>query len=290
MAPSARWALLFLAPTILGLILFRLVPMVWAFGLSFAHWKIFDTATFAGVENYTALVASPVNVRAFVNTFWFALMYVPGVVGLALVLAVILNRAVWGSALFRGLYFLPFITTTVAVALTWRWMFSTRFGLINNWLDYIGISTNPAWLGDPAFALPALAVVAIWRDAGFFMLLLLAGLQTINSEYYESARMDGARAVYRFRTITLPLLSRSIFFVLIIAMIRSTQTFELTFALTEGGPNGATVTLGYQIYLDAFVNFEMGQAAALSYALAVILGLLTLLNFRLRKRWVHEGE
>ena len=288
MSHSQRWALLFLAPTIVGLLAFRLVPMVWAFGLSFAHWKIFDSVTFAGFDNYIYILTSPVTGRVFWNTAAFAMMYVPGAVGLALLLAVILNRAIWASSLFRGIYFLPFIVTTVAVGLTWRWMFSTRFGVINNALDWIGITANPAWLGDPAFALPALAAVAIWRDAGFFMLLLLAGLQTIDPDYYKAARLDGAGTLFRFRTITLPLLSRSLFFVLIIAMIRSTQTFELTFALTEGGPNGATVTLGYQIYLDAFVNFEMGQAAALSYTLCFILGFLTLLNFRLRRAWVHE--
>lgn len=283
MTVSARWALLFLAPTILGLVIFRLIPMLWAFGLSFTHWKIFDDVQFAGLDNYESLLTSPYSHKVFSNTALFALMYVPGVLALALFLAVILNRAIWGSALFRSLYFLPYITTTVAVALTWRWMYSTRFGLINNGLDWLGVSTNPAWLGDPAYALPAIAFVAIWRDAGFYMLLLLAGLQTIDADLYKSARLDGAGAFMRFRTITLPLLARPLFFVLIIAMIRSTQTFELTYALTEGGPNGATVTLGFQIYLEAFVNFEMGQAAALSYTLAFILGLLTLISFRLRR-------
>ena len=288
MTPSYRWALAFLAPTIVGLLIFRLVPMIWAFGLSFTHWKIFDDVEMAGVSNYVDILTQAHYHKVFVNTAFFALMYVPGVVALALFLAVLLNKAIWGSALFRGLYFLPFITTTVAVALTWRWMFSTRFGLINNALDWIGISANPAWLGDPAFALPALAIVAIWRDAGFYMLLLLAGLQTIDKNCYEAAKLDGAGPFMQFRTITLPLLSRSVFFVLIIAMIRSTQTFELTFGLTEGGPNGATVTLGFQIYLDAFVNFEMGMASALAYTLALILGVLTLISFRLRKRWTYD--
>lgn len=138
-----------------------------------------------------------------------------------------------------------------------------------------------------ALLLAVLALVAIWRDAGFYM-LLLAGLQTIDTEYYKAARLDWAGPFMQFRTITLPLLSRSLFFVLIIALIRSTQTFELTFGLTEGGPNGATVTLGFQIYLDAFVNFEMGMASALAYTLALILGLLTLVSFPLRQRWTHD--
>ena len=282
------WPLAFLAPTILGLVLFRLVPIFWSFGLSFADWQVFDTPSFAGLDNYIAIFTSPTTLRVFWITLLFSLMYVPGAIALALVLAVILNSGLRGMAFFRGAFFLPYITSTVAITLVWRWIFSTRFGLLNNALDWIGIDANPAWLADPAFALPAVAIVSIWKDAGFYMLLLLAGLQTINPELHEAARVDGATVLQRFRRITIPLLSRSLFFVLIIAMIRSTQTFEITYALTEGGPNGASTTLAFAIYLRAFVDFDMGMAAALSYVLCVVLGFLTLLNFRLRKRWVHE--
>ncbi|MEL6101610.1 MAG: sugar ABC transporter permease [Pseudomonadota bacterium] len=282
------WPLLFLLPTIVGLLVFRLVPIVWSFALSFADWQIFDTPTFAGIDNYIAIFSSATLLRIFSVTAAFMLMYVPGVVALALGLAVILNSGLRGMAFFRGAFFLPYITSTVAITLVWRWIFSTRFGLLNNALDWIGIDQNPAWLADPMFALPAVAMVSIWKDAGFFMLLLLAGLQTINYEYYEAAKVDGATPWQRFRYITIPLLSRSLFFVLIIAMIRSTQTFEITYALTEGGPNGATTTLAFAIYQKAFIDFDMGLAAALSYVMCVILGLLTLLNFHFRKRWVHE--
>jgi multiple sugar transport system permease protein len=282
------WPLLFLLPTIVGLLVFRLIPIFWSFGLSFADWQIFDTPTWAGLDNYVAIFTSPTTLRVFWVTALFTLMYVPGVVALALGLAVILNSGLRGMAFFRGAFFLPYITSTVAVTLVWRWIFSTRFGLLNNALDWIGIEENPAWLADPMFALPAVAIVSIWKDAGFFMLLLLAGLQTINYEYYEAAKVDGARPWQRFRHITVPLLSRSLFFVLIIALIRSTQTFEITYALTGGGPNGATTTLAFAIYQKAFIDFDMGLAAALSYVLCVVLGFLTLLNFHYRKRWVHE--
>lgn len=285
---SHLWPLAFLLPTILGLAVFRLLPIFWSFGLSFADWQIFDTAVLAGIDNYIAIFSSPTTLRVFGTTALFTLMYVPGAVALALGLAVILNSGLRGMAFFRGAFFLPYITSTVAVTLVWRWIFSTRFGLLNTALDWIGITENPAWLADPMFALPAVAIVSIWKDAGFYMLLLLAGLQTINSEYYEAARIDGANAWQRFRQITIPLLSRSLFFVLIIALIRSTQTFEITYALTGGGPNGATTTLAFAIYQRAFIDFDMGLAAALSYVLCFVLGLLTLLNFHYRKRWVHE--
>lgn len=282
------WALAFLLPTIIGLLVFRLLPIVWSFALSFYDWQIFDSPIFVGVENYVGLFTSPTTLRTFQVTALFTLIYVPGAVGLALALAVLLNAGLRGAGFFRGAFFLPYITSTVAVTLVWRWIFSTRFGLLNAVLDWVGISANPAWLADPAFALPAVAIVSIWKDAGFYMLLLLAGLQTIDPGYHEAARVDGATRWQRFCTITLPLLSRSLFFVLIIALIRSTQTFEITFALTEGGPNGATTTLAFAIYTRAFVDFEMGQAAAMAYVLCVALGLLTLLNFSLRRRWVHE--
>ena len=285
---SHLWTLAFLLPTIVGLLVFRLVPIVWSFGLSFAEWQIFDTPRFVGIENYIHIFSSPTTLRIFATTAWFTAMYVPGVVLLALLLAVVLNQALRGMAFFRGAFFLPYITSTVAITLTWRWIFSTKFGLLNNALNWIGIDASPAWLADPAYALPAVAIVSIWRDCGFFMLLLLAGLQTIDPEFYEAAKIDGANHWQRFRLITVPLLSRSLFFVLIIALIRSTQTFDITYALTQGGPNGATTTLAFAIYLRAFVNFDMGFAAALSYILCFVLGLLTLINFYFRKRWVHE--
>ncbi|MEL6962360.1 MAG: sugar ABC transporter permease [Pseudomonadota bacterium] len=282
------WALAFLLPTIIGLLIFRLVPIVWSFGLSFTEWQIFDTPRFVGFDNYVNIFTSPTTLRVFATTAWFTMMYVPGVILLALLLAVTLNQAHRSMAFFRGAFFLPFITSTVAITLTWRWIFSTKFGLLNNAFDWVGIDANPAWLADPSYALPAIAIVSIWRDCGFYMLLLLAGLQTIDPEYYDAAKMDGATTWQQFRLITLPLLSRSLFFVLIIALIRSTQTFDITYALTQGGPNGSTTTLAFAIYLRAFVNFDMGFAAALSYILCVALGLLTLINFYFRKRWVHE--
>ncbi|NCO86310.1 MAG: sugar ABC transporter permease [Rhodobacterales bacterium] len=288
----ARWkhwlpALLFLSPAIVGLVLFRLVPIVWAFVLSFTDWRIFDDIVWVGFDNYIHILSSPVARQVLGNTLWFTAMYVPGVVVLSVSLAVVLNNGLRSSAFFRGAFFLPYITATVAITLAWRWIFSTRFGLLNHLLDMVGLQ-GQAWLADPAWALPAVAIVSIWKDAGFYMILLIAGLQTIDPGYYEAARIDGARPFRRFYAITLPLLSRSLFFVLILALIRSTQTFEITYALTNGGPNRASTTLAFYIYQNAFVHFEMGYAAALAYLLCFAIGLVTLLNFWLRKRWVHE--
>lgn len=284
-----RWvpALLFLLPAIVGLLVFRVVPIGWALALSFTDWRIFDQIDWVGLDNYRHILSSPVSRQVLGNTLWFTAMYVPGVMVLSVTLAVLLNNGLRSSAFFRGAFFLPYITATVAITLAWRWIFSTRFGLLNHLLTSIGLE-GQAWLADPAWALPAVAIVSVWKDAGFYMILLIAGLQTIDPGYYEAARVDGARAFRRFYAITLPLLSRSLFFVLIMALIRSTQTFEITYALTNGGPNRASTTLAFYIYQNAFVHFEMGYASALAYVLCFVIGLVTLVNFWLRRRWVHE--
>lgn len=266
---------------------FRLIPIGWSFALSFTSWRIFDDIEWVGLSNYAHILTSPVSREVLGNTLWFTAMYVPGVMIVSVTLAVLLNNSLRSSAFFRGAFFLPYITATVAVTLAWRWIFSTRFGLLNHLLGGIGLDGVP-WLADPAWALPAVAIVSVWKDAGFYMILLIAGLQTIDPGYYEAARVDGARPFRRFYAITLPLLSRSLFFVLILALVRSTQTFEITYALTNGGPNRASTTLAFYIYQNAFVHFELGYASALAYILCFAIGLITLLNFYLRRRWVHE--
>ncbi|MGV1964125.1 carbohydrate ABC transporter permease [Agrobacterium sp. 22-222-1] len=286
--PYPWLALCFLLPTLIGLTVFRLVPIVWAFVMSFTRWQIFDKPQWVGFDNYLHILSSPAAAKVFLNTAWFSVIYVPGVIFLALVLAVLLNNGLRSSAFFRGAFFLPYITATVAVALVWKWIFSTKFGILNNILLWLGFVDPPAWLSDPLWSLPAVAIVAIWKDSGFFMLLLLAGLQTIDPVVYEAARMDGASRVRQFFEITIPLLSRSLFFVLVMAIVRSTQTFELIYSLTGGGPNGASTTLAFFIYENAFVSFQLGYASALAYLLCFAVGLVTLINFYVRRKWVHE--
>lgn len=281
-------ALLFLLPTCIGLIVFRLVPIIWSFALSFYEWKIFDTPEFVGLANYRQIASSELALTYFSNTALYSLMYVSGSIVIATLMAIVLNKAFRFSALFRGAFFLPYITSAVAVTLAWRWIFASRFGLLNNLLLWLGVTSPPAWLADPFWALPSVAIVAVWKDAGFYMLLLLAGLQTIDPTLYEAARVDGAGRWRRFYRITLPLLSRSLFVVAIIALIQSTQTFEITYSLTGGGPNHASTTLAFSIYQHAFVDFKFGYASALAYLLCFVLGLLTLLKFQIRKRWQDD--
>ncbi len=281
---------LFILPMIVGLLVFRLLPIGASFGISFTSWNVFSPPRWIGLENYRTLLASPIFWEVARNTVVFALVFVPLVMGLGLSLALLVNQKLRGSTFFRGVFFMPYITSIVAVALAWKWILSTRFGLLNNALiDGFGVRSPPSWLGDPSLALFAVAFVLAWQSAGFQMLLFLAGLQNIDESLKEAATIDGATKFQVFRHITLPLLSPITFFVLVISLIASSQTFEVTYALTGGGPQRASTTLAFYIYQNAFVHFQMGFASALAYMLLLFVGTLTLVNFIARRRWVHYG-
>jgi len=216
-------------------------------------------------------------------------LYVPGAMILALIMAVLVNQKLRGIAFFRGLYFMPYITSMVAVAMVWNWIFSTRFGLLNNVLrNFLGATDVPAWLADKNYALLVLIIVTIWKTSGFQMMIFLAGLQGIPSHIYEAARIDGANRFQMFWRITLPLLSPVTFFVLIISIIEAFKTFEVTYAMTEGGPLNASTTLAYHIYQNAFVYNRMGYASSLAYVLMLLVGFITVINFGMRRRWVAQ--
>ena len=282
-----RVVYLFILPALIGLAGFRLYPILASFYISFTNWNVFGQADWIGLENYYSIFSSKEGRLVLLNTVKFAVIYVPGIFVLGLALALALNTGFRWAGGLRALFFLPYITSTVAITLTWRWIFSTRFGLLNNLLLELGLDNPPAWLGDPAWSLYAVTFVAIWRDSGFYMILFLAGLQTVDHQLVESARVDGASRWEVFLNVTFPLLAPTSFFVLLIALVRSTQTFEITYALTGGGPNQSSTTLAFYIYQNAFVHFDMGYAAALAYVLCVLIGGLTLVHHRLRKKWSY---
>jgi multiple sugar transport system permease protein len=192
-------------------------------------------------------------------------------------------------AFFRTVYFLPVVSSMVAVALVWSWIYNPEYGLLNDLLARGFGVRGPAWLSDPRWAMPALVIVTVWKGLGYTMLLFLAGLQTSPDELSEAALTDGARAWARFRHVTLPMLSPTMFFVVVISLINAFQVFEQTFILTRGGPSNATRTLSYFIYENAFQFFQMGYASAMAFVLFVLLFTLTLVQFRLQKRWVFYG-
>jgi len=278
---------LFLGPNILGFLAFTALPVLASLFLSFTHWDLITPIKYAGVENFWTLL----NERLFRTVLWNTTVYVAGTVPtriiLSLLLAVALNQKLRGITFFRTAYFMPIVSSAVAVALVWRWLYNYNFGLLNSFLWGIGLSSPPDWLNSTFWALPALMIMNIWRGLGMNMMYFLAGLQAIPESLYEVAEVDGATWWHKFRYITVPMITPVTFFVLITSIIGSYQVFEEAFVLTRGGPANATTTIVYYIYNNAFEWFKMGKASALAWILFAIIFAFTLLQWKLQKQWVH---
>ncbi|HOX32075.1 MAG TPA: sugar ABC transporter permease [Spirochaetales bacterium] len=281
--PGDPW--LMLLPTVAGLALFRLGPMLGSLLLGFADWNMLTPPAFIGLGNYTELLADPVFPAVLRSTLEFSLLYVAGVMALGLAIALLLDRKARGIGFFRAAFYSPVITSAVAVGIVWSWLLSPRYGLLNNLLATLGLP-EPYWLGDPRLALPTVAIVQVWKMSGYYMIIFLAGLQGIPHSLIEASKIDGASPRQRFFTIILPLLSPTTFFVLNVALIDSFKNFELIYAMTKGGPQNATNTLVYDVYLNGFVHYRTGYASALSYVLLACVALVTGLSFLAKKRWV----
>lgn len=281
--------LLFVLPSFIPLLVFRLLPMVASVGISGLEWNLISAPTWVGLDNYRDVVTSPVFHRGLRNTLFYIAGYLPLVYVGALAVALLLNRGVRAISFFRGLYFLPVLTSWVVVALLWKWILNPQVGIVNYGLSLVGIE-GPGWWTDPAWAMPSIILASAWKDLGFIMLILLAGLQSISEEMYEAARIDGATAWQRFRHVTMPLLTPATFFVAVLALIGGFQVFDQVWVMTEGGPAGATTVVMEQIYSSAFRYGLMGRAAAMSWVLFAIILSATLLQFRHQRRWVHYAE
>lgn len=280
------WAVLFLLPTFLGLSLV-IGSVVGGFAISLTNWDILTPPTWAGLGNYrTMFLEDDKFGQTLLNTLYFSLGVVPLGTALSLLAALVMNQGIKGQNFFRTIYFLPTVSSGIAIALLWGWLYNNQFGLINYLLEGIGLP-KVSWLGDKRFAMPAIIIMSIWRGLGYNMVLFLAGLQGIAQEYYEAAKIDGANRWQNFWHITLPLLSPTTFLVLVLSMIGSFQVFEATYVMTQGGPNYATYTMVLYIFFSGFQWFRMGYASALAYMLFAIILILTLLQVRLEKRWVH---
>ncbi len=268
----------FLFPTLLIFVVFRHGPAVASLLLGFFNWTIVDTPEFVGLDNYTRLAHDDIFWRSLKNTGLFVLMTVPTDVVLALFLAVLVNQPLRGMWLFRLAFFMPFVTATAIVAIVWRWIYQPQ-GLANGALEFFGLDPL-TWLSNPDWALPAVAIMSVWKHVGFNMLILVAGLQAIPQDYEEAARLDGAGPLGIFLGITLPLLRPVLVLVTILTTIGSFQVFDAAYVMTNGGPFYATTTVVYYIYQNAFGQYQMGYAAAIAFALFVILLVLTLLQRR----------
>jgi multiple sugar transport system permease protein len=286
---NTRAAYLFLAPALILIGGFFFLPVAAAFVLSFTDFDIYsiadlDNARFVGLRNYTQLTTTPLFWQALRNTFYFALVGGPLTIAVALGAALLVNAPlVRFRTFFRTVYFVPFVTTLVAIAIVWRYLYHTRYGLLNYGLDRIGIGPID-WLGDPRWAMPAIIVMAVWKNFGYSMLIFIAGLQSIPEELYEAARIDGARPLRRFWHITLPQLGPTLLFVALITMIGYFQLFVEPYVMTAGGPLRSTTSVVLLMYEEGFRWWRMGLAAAIAFVLFGVILTATLIQFRLQRR------
>lgn len=274
-----RTALAFLAPALLVLGVFVVWPMISALQMSFTDASGFGQAEWVGLENYTRIFTDPDILDAVGNTVLYAVLFTPTAVIVALALALLLNDPRLPlRGLFRTALFLPFIISLAVGALAWSYLIDPQVGLLHYWLRGLGIDLGNV-LQDPTLAMPAVALVAVWKNFGFYMVIFLAGLQDIPGSLYEAATMDGAGAWSRFRHITLPMLSNTTAFVLIFALIAALQAFDQIYVMTGGGPYGSTQTVVMEIYESGFRKLELGFASALSYVLLLATLVLSLVQF-----------
>ena len=279
---------LWISPWVLGFIIFTVGPIVASLYFSFTKYKIGDVAQWVGLENYREALFVD---KQFWPSLWRTAYYsffnvIIGVVA-SLILAILLDKVVKGRAIYRAIYYLPSLTPAVATAILWGWLLQPNIGLVNDILRRIGIK-GPGWLTSAEWAIPSIILISLWASVGGGrMIIFLAGLQGVPTELYEASDIDGANAVQKFRHITIPLISPTIFFNLILGVIGSFGVFTLAYVGTAGGPNYATWFYMLHLYYNAFEYFQMGYACALAWVLFVIIVILSILQIRLSNRWVY---
>lgn len=274
--------LLFVLPMLVLFAIFRFVPSLGAAGLSLTDYQISGEWSFVGADNYARLFQDPIFMGALRVTVVYVAIYVPLTVLVALGTALLLNSVIFMKGLFRGMLFLPYVTSFVFAGVIWRWIYDFD-GLLNGLLAKLDLGPV-GFLDDTALVLPSLAVVQVWKGFGYSMLILLAGLKSIPSSYLEAARVDGANAWQRFRSIVLPLLRPALFFVLVIETIGAFQTFDMIYVMTGGGPSRASYNLVYALYDQGFKFFNMGYAATIGIVLFVLVFIVSMIQRRLLDR------
>lgn len=274
--------IIFILPALVGTLIFIIIPVFFSFGLSFVDWDLLNKPQFVGLHNYKLIFTEPLFGKILLNTFVYAISTSVFAVIIPLVLASILNSKIRGSEFFKAAYFLPFITPMIVIAIIWQWIFDPNIGILNQILHL-----NINWLYDKNFAMPALIIVSVWKLIGYNMVIFLAGFSSLNQSLFEAAKIDGANAFQTFKFVTIPLLSPTIFFVVVITCISSFQVFDLIYMMTQGGPLDSTNVLVYAVYKNAFEYFKIGQASAIAYVLFIIILFLTAIQWKLRKKLVY---
>ncbi len=282
-------AYLFLLPTICGLLFLTSGAVLFALSISLCRWDLFSSPEFVGLQNYTEVLRTGLFWTSLWNSVYFTIVGVPlGSILVPLVLASLLNQRFRGTYLLRTLFFLPSVCSSVAIALLWTWIFNADYGLFNHILAWCGLP-KLLWLQNQTLAKPCIVLVMIWTGAGLTAVIYLAALQNIPQDMYEAADIDGATPLQSWRYVTIPLVSPTIFFMAVIGTIGYLQIFEQAYVMTKGGPRNATLTISYYIFKNAFEYFRMGYASAIAFVLCFIVMILTWIQFRFERRWVHYG-
>ncbi len=282
-------AFLFLLPSFAGLLVFNFLPMISSIVISTFKYDVLkpiSEAEFVGLEHYKELITGKELFTVLSHNLYYIVLYVPLVIIVSTFIAVLLNRDFKGVSFYKVLFYIPVVTSWVAGAVIWKWILNGKYGFLNQWLGFIGIQ-GPNWLTNETWAMPGVVIASIWKDSGYYALIILAALKNINKTYYEAAKIDGANAFQRLVKITIPLISPVIFLLFVLNLIYGFQVFDSVFIMTGGGPANATTVIVERIYRNAFKFYKMGYACAYSWILFAIIFVVTAIQIKLQKRWVN---
>lgn len=270
--------IIFVLPALIGTFIFIIIPIFCSFALSFTDWDLLGEIKFAGLRNYKAILTEPEFIQIFINTIVYAFSTTVFAVIIPLLIAAVMNAKIRFSEAFKTIYFIPFITPAVVIAIVWGWIFDPNIGLVNSLLK-----TNYTWLFDTRLAMPVLIFVSVWKLIGYNVVLFLTGFTSIDKTLYEAAKIDGAGEISTFIKITLPLLKPTIYFVTLVTAISSFQVFDLIYVMTSGGPASSTNVIVYSIYNYAFEYFDIGKSCALAYILFFVILILAIIQKKVSK-------
>jgi multiple sugar transport system permease protein len=280
----------FILPNLLGFALFTLVPIVFSMVLAFTEWDGANDITWVGLENFRDMQEDKTFDIALHNTLWYVTGTVPLTMACALGLAVLLNQPIRGRSIFRTIYFFPYVSSIVAVAVVWNMLFYPSAGPVNEFLRTVGVENPPRWSASIEWAMPTVVLASVWRGMGYYMVIYLAALQGIPAILYEAAEIDGANAWQKFRFITVPMLTPATFFISIMLTISSFKVFDLILVMTNGGPGRATNVLVIHAYNTAFRQFKFGYSSAIAMVLFALVMFITIIQFYMEKRWVEYSQ
>lgn len=279
----------FILPNLIGFCIFTLIPVIFSLLLSFCQWDSGNPIKFVGLDNFVRLFTKDSSFRiALVNTIYYTVVTVPLTLGLALFLAILMNKKLKGRVFFRSVLFFPYVASLVAVAVVWMALFNPDRGPVNSLLMAIGISNPPRWATSTTWAMPTIIGLTVWKGMGYYMIVYLAALQGVSNELYEAASLDGANKWQLFRHITWPSVTPTTFFIIMMLMVATFKSYDIMYITTQGGPGEATKVLAYHIFNSAFVNSEFGYASAIAMVLLSIIVVATLIQFKGEKKFTSN--